>query len=547
MNRNWAVLYSFGILQISPSKSKKRKNTRKRHFCPFPQCHSYLKLSQHIQDQHKEIGDKERHEMCKKAPVAPDKCARKSVPGQRQIASFFSMQGTDSLSTSQREVMNSESPGLGEENSPKDNQEGDKEPYFPSEHPFLVQLRNYLQSRHGRSRSEKEAKQISKEVSKYLHYASPSILQKELLLDCSLLNKYLQSLEPEYQASTQNAKLNRIRQAIHFLALSLDAAGLLEVQRVESLVKNWSAVFAKTARQANREKLEDKSEQPIDFGDVDRLVRSEELHQLQKRLITAAKNGQQLVPQDLHTVEVWLAGCLLLTNHQRPGAITNMCCDEFERAMSTKDPTSATIRVRNHKTATTGRAMVTARGVLLQSLTEYVQHLRPLLPDSPLLFPNKMGKPFDHLSRHVQQLGEKFSLQLPNATDSRHTAATATAMSCSDQDRDAVATAMSHSRKTQQNYYVNLKSKQEAARGFQVLEDLRQGHKTASKERKPRVEYSKEDVQTIALYFDSYIAAQDVPSAQECKQFLDDHPMSRSPKNVRDKVRQIIDTKRKAL
>ena len=93
MNRNWAVLYSFGILQISPSKSKKRKNTRKRHFCPFPQCQSYLKLSQHIQDQHKEVGDEKRHEMCKKAPVAPDKCARKSVPGQQQIASFFSMQG----------------------------------------------------------------------------------------------------------------------------------------------------------------------------------------------------------------------------------------------------------------------------------------------------------------------------------------------------------------------------------------------------------------------------------------------------------------------
>ena len=62
-----------------------------------------------------------------------------------------------------------------------------------------------------------------------------------------------------------------------------------------------------------------------------------------------------------------------------------------------------------------------------------------------------------------------------------------------------------------------------------------------------RVDYSEEEVQTIALYFDCYIAVQNVPSAQKCKQFLDDHQMNRSHKNVRDKVRQIIDTKRKAL
>ena len=67
------------------------------------------------------------------------------------------------------------------------------------------------------------------------------------------------------QPSTQNAKLNRIRHGIHFLALSLDASGLLEVQRVEGLIKNWSAVLAKSARVANRERLEDKLEEPLDW------------------------------------------------------------------------------------------------------------------------------------------------------------------------------------------------------------------------------------------------------------------------------------------
>ena len=79
----------FLLDEFDSYKSRKQKNIRKRHFCPFPQCESYLKLSQHIKDQHKEVGDEERREMCKKAPVAPDKWARKSVPRQKQIAIFF--------------------------------------------------------------------------------------------------------------------------------------------------------------------------------------------------------------------------------------------------------------------------------------------------------------------------------------------------------------------------------------------------------------------------------------------------------------------------
>ena len=86
------VEMDFLLDEFDSYKSRKQKNIRKRHFCPFPQCESYLKLSQHIKDQHEEVGDEERREMCKKAPVAPDKWARKSVPRQKQIASFFSVQ-----------------------------------------------------------------------------------------------------------------------------------------------------------------------------------------------------------------------------------------------------------------------------------------------------------------------------------------------------------------------------------------------------------------------------------------------------------------------
>ena len=78
-----------------------------------------------------------------------------------------------------------------------------------------------------------------------LYFPCPRVLQKELLLDCSLLNEYLKLFEPEVQLSTQNTKLNRIWQAIHFLALSLDAAKNLHSAIVEEVLGDSRNVGSK--------------------------------------------------------------------------------------------------------------------------------------------------------------------------------------------------------------------------------------------------------------------------------------------------------------
>ena len=158
-----------------------------------------------------------------------------------------------------------------------------------------------------------------------------------------------------------------------------------------------------------------------------------------KALVSDAKHGRPVEPSNLHGVELWLAGSILHTNSQRAGAVANITVAEYEKAAAGKT-VKAMIHVSKHKTKTTGSAMITIKGALLEQLANYLQYLRPLLPDGPLLFPNKRGNPFDHLSQSVKQLGERFGLKLPTATEGRHTAATATAISCSDQDRDAVAT-----------------------------------------------------------------------------------------------------------
>lgn len=84
-------------------------------------------------------------------------------------------------------------------------------------------------------------------------------------------------------------------------------------------------------------------------------------------------------------------------------------------------------------------------------IDEYITHLRPLLTESTLLFPNREGKSVDHLSRNVTKLSENYGTTVPTATESQ--CAAATAVSEEDQQRrKAVVNMMSHLMQTQQRY-----------------------------------------------------------------------------------------------
>lgn len=159
--------------------------------------------------------------------------------------------------------------------------------------------------------------------------------------------------------------------------------------------------------------------------------------------------------------------------------------------------------------------------MLVQRLEAYVQHIRPLLPDGPLLFPSTIGKEMDHLSRSVAQLEEKFGLQVPTATESRHAAATAVTTSRSGEDQQLASHAMARSWRTQQKYYADVKGTKQAVEGFLVMEELRQGA-SRSPVRK-RKDYDKEEIET-----------RDVPAESECLDFLRQHPLERTAKQVRD-------------
>ena len=286
-----------------------------------------------------------------------------------------------------------------------------------------------------------------------------------------------------------------------------------------------------------RQKLEEAEVDTEGFRSIEELVVEPQLCSFFSRTVADIKRGDTVSSEDLTKLSTWIAGCLMHTNHQRPGAVVNMKLTELQKALQDGTKDRLVVVVQDHKTATTGSARVVTKGILAERVATYASVIRPAMQaDSGLAFPNSRGNPLDHLSRRVTKLAESVGIcNLPTATWSRHMAATAV-QHLPESSRSAAAVTMSHSEQTQQRYYAHTKSSQQAAEGFAILESVRSG----SKPKKPRTEYSEEELEIISLYFAHHIATNKQPSMTECKEFVENHPISRSAKQVWDKLRNII-------
>ena len=149
-----------------------------------------------------------------------------------------------------------------------------------------------------------------------------------------------------------------------------------------------------------------------------------------------------------------------------------------------------------HKTQTTGRAPLSAPSPLYKAIDVYVDRIRPTLKgsDSVLLFPNRDGQPLDHLNQH---LSTKLGFTLPsNATATRYSAATAV-VNLGQEDRAAVATAKSHSERTQQLYYAVNKGQKDALKGLKVMQNLREQERGNRYKGDGKVPFSSEELKQL--------------------------------------------------
>ena len=572
------VLYNPVYISLQP-----KMDTRKHHYCPFKECkRAVKKLSQHLHYKHPHIGAKERKILCAKAKVAQGKGALKPVgasPRQKKLTCWTptqptllsgdksgeeeeGQQGREDEADDEKAVamtecglsdMDSPSPSPSPEESigevvevgEEESDEGDLMDMTDTlDHPFLIELRQHLTSRHGKGRSEREARQISIEVAKYLKFSGP-IPNPQDLYNASKLDQYLKYLEKQgKKPSTQHAILCRVKQGLAFVYLSLDPTETLHAEKCLKLICNWMSTLGKEARRAKRVHLEDMADKgAASMTAIEEFCRSQEMCKALSSAVEKAKKGESVPPAELRRIIIWLAGSLLHCNAQRPGAITNATLSEYKAATvyTIGRETYCTFMVANHKTATTGRAKITADKHLSGLLAKYVQHIHPHFEgsSSAILFPNRDGRPLDHLSRHVEKLANKLGICLPHtATETRHAAATAIAEG-TDKERTAVAAAMSHSQRTQQLYYSLKKGRKEAVEGYRVMEGIRRGAE-GMEAGGARKGFSVEETDVIRLFFADHISNSKAPSSAECRQFLAQHPLARDAKQVRDKVRNLI-------
>ena len=52
--------------------------------------------------------------------------------------------------------------------------------------------------------------------------------------------------------------------------------------------------------------------------------------------------------------------------------------------------------------------------------------------------------------------------------------------------------------------------------------------------------FTDEEKEELSDYFGQHISSKKPPSSDECKQFLQHHPLNRDTKQIRDKVRNLI-------
>ena len=171
------------------------------------------------------------------------------------------------------------------------------------------------------------------------------------------------------------SKLCRLMLCIYFLSLTLDPKQLLQVNKIEGLIRNWSSVLGKEARRQNRNRIEDISNQAVNLGGVEAFIGCPQLQQISRDLVSKAECKKEVSSKNLREITVWLAGSLLLSNHQRPGTIVNATLAEFRAAMTTTlgQTYYRILVVTNHKNKHNWSCKADSRQYLVWFLGQFCQ------------------------------------------------------------------------------------------------------------------------------------------------------------------------------
>lgn len=210
-----------------------------------------------------------------------------------------------------------------------------------------------------------------------------------------------------------------------------------------------------------------------------------------------------------------------------------------------------------------GSAKVVLNSADFSKVQAYATQIRPLLcasapgeePEKLLLLPG--GDPIRHMTNHLKSLETKFRVKVPTATLVRKAGATATARKVGGEAGVLIRQQLSHSSETDLRFYQALCGDSDAATAFTTMEQLREAGSTSSA---PQQSPSRPDAATapappagggrrrfttaeeklVKDYFKETIRKKESASLSQCKAFLQAHRLQRTPKQIQDKVRNLI-------
>ena len=153
---------------------------------------------------------------------------------------------------------------------------------------------------------------------------------------------------------------------------------------------------------------------------------------------------------------------------------------------------------------------------------------------------------------YIQKLGRHYNIDMPTATRMRKIGSTATVQSCSAAESTLLATHMGHSQPTQQIYYQAITACQHAASAHMLREKLRKEStkpessdgssevEDKSKPQKVRKPFTAAETAAIEESFATSLKDKTTPSRQLCQDFVTATNSDRDPKQIQDKVRNMI-------
>lgn len=259
----------------------------------------------------------------------------------------------------------------------------------------------------------------------------------------------------------------------------------------------------------------------------------------------------------LNECTITLAASILYKNWQRPGALCNVTVEEFKQCklVTRAEECVYVLAVREHKTAQEGYARLVQQPTDHSRILQYKATVRRLLDlkgSLPQLFLLSGGRPLSNLSSRVKKLGLKYGLCLPTATRVRKIGATSVALNLGDTgEAHLVTRQLSHSAATDSQYYQAIVGDKHAAQAFESMEQLRTmrgvGKNTsdspvvASSETQlqKRRSFSLQETELVCGHFAKSLKLRVTPSLAECKRFVEQYGVQRSPKNIQDKVKNL--------